>query len=80
MVTPVEGAAVFGHPVACGECRDVAHEALSHSIFPVGPRDPPILSISPTHGHLLFCSKPHGDRWRGGDDPFRAGDIVEWRS
>jgi len=29
---------------------------------------------------LLFCGKPGAGRWRGGDDRFRAGDIVEWRS
>jgi hypothetical protein len=75
-----EHAAGAGRPVGHGECWDVAHEALLHAGSLFGPHDAPILSTSRAHGHLLFCGKPGVGRWRGGDDRFRAGDIVEWRS
>jgi hypothetical protein len=75
-----ERAAASGRPVARGECWDIANEALQHAASLFGPRDAPILSTSRAHGHLLFCGKPGNGRWRGGDDRFRAGDIVEWRS
>ena len=67
-----------GRPVGHGECWDVAHEALLQAQTLFG--DAPVLSTSRAHGHLLFCGKPGAGRWRGGDDRFRAGDIVEWRS
>jgi hypothetical protein len=66
--------------VARGECWDVAHEALLHAESLFGPHDAPILSTARAHGHLLFYGKPGVGRWRGGDDRFRAGDIVEWRT
>jgi len=75
-----ERAVASGRPVARGECWDIAHEALLHATSLFGPRDAPVLSTSRAHGHLLFCGKPGAGRWRGGDDRFRAGDIVEWRS
>ena len=76
-----EQAAASGRPVARGECWDIAHEALLHASSLFGPRDAPVLSTSRAHGHLLFCGKPGGvGRWRGADDRFRAGDVVEWRS
>jgi hypothetical protein len=74
-----ESAAGSGRPVGHGECWDVAHEALLHAESLFGPHDAPILSTARAHGHLLFCGKPGVGRWRGGDDRFRAGDIVEWR-
>ena len=67
-----------GRPVGHGECWDVAHEALLHAGSLLEPHDAPVLSTSRAHGHLLFCGKPEMGRWRGGDDRFRAGDIVEW--
>lgn len=75
-----ERALASGRPVGRGECWDVAHEALLHTESLFGPRDAPILSTARAHGHLLFCGKPGVGRWRGGDDRFRAGDVVEWRS
>ena len=75
-----ERAVASGRPVARGECWDIAHEALLHATSLFGPRDAPVLSTSRAHGHLLFCGMPGAGRWRGGDDRFRAGDIVEWRS
>jgi hypothetical protein len=76
-----ERAVASGRPVARGECWDIAHEALQYAASLYGgPRDAPVLSTSRAHGHLLFCGKPGMGRWRGGDDRFRAGDIVEWRS
>jgi hypothetical protein len=74
-----EQVAGSGRPVGHGECWDVAHEALLHAESLFGPHDAPILSTARAHGHLLFCGKPGVGRWRGGDDRFRAGDIVEWR-
>jgi hypothetical protein len=75
-----ERAAGAGRPVGQGGCWDLAHEALLHAGSLFGPHDAPILSTSRAHGHLLFCGKPGVGRWRGGDDRFRAGDIVEWHS
>lgn len=80
VATFAERAVASGKPVARGECWDVAHEGLLYAGSLYGPRDAPILSTSRAHGHLLFCGKPGMGRWRGGDDRFRAGDIVEWRS
>ena len=74
-----ERAAGDGRPVGHGECWDVAHEALLDAQSLFGPHDAPILSTARAHGHLLFCGRPGVGRWRGGDDRFRAGDIVEWR-
>ena len=73
-----ERAVKDGRPVGHGECWDVAHEALLHAGSLLEPHDAPVLSTSRAHGHLLFCGKPEMGRWRGGDDRFRAGDIVEW--
>jgi hypothetical protein len=73
-----ERAVKEGQPVGHGECWDVAHEALLHAGSQLEPHDAPVLSTSRAHGHLLFCGKPEVGRWRGGDDRFRAGDIVEW--
>ncbi|KAI9432742.1 hypothetical protein H4582DRAFT_1883590 [Lactarius indigo] len=69
-----------GRPVACGECWDIAHEALLHTATLCAPHDALVLSTSRVHGHLLFCGRPGVGRWRGGDDCLRAGDVVEWRS
>ncbi|KAI0298458.1 hypothetical protein B0F90DRAFT_1938144 [Multifurca ochricompacta] len=74
-----ERAVASGRPVARGECWDIAHEALLHAAS-LWQDDAPILSTSRAHGHLIFCGKPGLGKWRGGDDRFRAGDIIEWRS
>ena len=73
-----KNAVAGGRPVAHGECWDIANEGLIHAQSVFG--DAPVPSISRAHGHLLFCGKPGVGRWRGGDDRFRAGDVVEWRS
>ena len=79
VATFAEDAAASGRPVARGECWDIANEGLQYAASLYGPHDTPVLSTSRAHGHLLFCGKPGMGRWRGGDDRFRAGDIVEWR-
>jgi len=74
-----ERAVASGRPAA-GGCWDIAYEALLHVASHVEPDDVPVLGTSRAHGHLLFCGKPGAGRWRGGDNCFRAGDIVEWCS
>ena len=63
-----------GTAVACGKCRDVAHESLLHAAsLSASKRNAPILSVSRPHGHLLFCGRP------GRNDGLRRGHVVEWR-
>ncbi|KAH9974549.1 hypothetical protein BGW80DRAFT_1473937 [Lactifluus volemus] len=79
VATFAKDAAASGRPVARGECWDIANEGLQYAASLYGPNNAPVLSTSRAHGHLLYCGKPGMGRWRGGDDRFRAGDIVEWR-
>ncbi|TDL27012.1 hypothetical protein BD410DRAFT_812755 [Rickenella mellea] len=78
-----EGYVGSGEFCGRGECWDLANESLKYfEAYDYVPT--PIVSISRTHGHLIFEGKAVGKgkqvgRWRGGDDRVRRGDIVEWR-